>query len=409
VSFQAGAAVDALQDELIAIRRDLHRHPETLYDVPRTAAFVADYLDALGLEVQRQVGKHFGKGVVAVLRGARPGKTVLLRADMDALPIEELREVEYKSAHPGRMHACGHDVHTTMLLGAAKVLSQHRDALCGTVKFVFQAAEEGAVASPLDGRLVSGGRDLIDAGVLDGVDRCFAFHVWPDLPIGVIGARYDYAMAASSHFRIGFEGLNGHHSTPHLAVDAISMAAQFVTEVKYMMASQLDPMEPAVLGFGTIKGGSVINAIAGASEVSGTFRAFSADAVNRIHAGLEARARAIAGSYGGRFSSQYRLGTAVRNDAASVDMARKAGAAVVGAAQVQVLGAPSLAGEDFALYLEQVPGAFVFLGVRNDAAGLTHPLHHPLFDVDEKVIALGVKLHIELAIRATRDEEKESQ
>lgn len=394
------AYAGTLQDELIAIRRDLHRHPELLYSVSRTAGVVADLLDSWGIDVERSVGPHFGKGVTGTLRGeAGAGPTLLLRADMDALPIREENDVPYQSLHEGVMHACGHDAHTAMLLGAARTLARFRGRIHGTVRFVFQPAEEGAASSPLDGRLLSGGRDMIDAGVLEGVDRCFALHVMPELPAGMLGIHEHEAMAASSHFKIRFAGTPGHHSAPHRAVDALQMAARFVVEANGLMANRVDPAEAAVLAFGTLQAGTAINVIAAHSELTGTFRAFAKETVAAITDGLRRIAASIADAAGGSFEMELREGMAVRNDAAAVSRVISAASEILGEQQVVKLSPPSLAGEDFGWYLDQVPGAFAFIGCGNAAKGITHAIHQPRFDLDESILVQGARILAKLAVQ----------
>jgi amidohydrolase len=392
------AFAGTLQDELVAVRRDLHRHPELLYSTDRTAGIVAQLLEEWGIDVRLGVGPHFGKGVVGILRGGlEGGRTIVLRADMDALPIAELNDVDYKSTVDGVMHACGHDAHTAMLLGAAKTLAAYRESFAGEIRFVFQPAEEGALPSPLDGRLLSGGRDLLEAGILEGVDRCYALHVWPELEAGTLGIHSHYAMAASSHFHVTFHGRNGHHSTPHLAVDAIQMTAAFIAAVNSMMANHIDPLEQAVLAFGTLRAGTVINAIAEQSVITGTFRAFSKTTVAAIKGGLERHAQAASLSYGGSFEIVFREGIAVVNDEQAVYDVVRAGAAVLGQEKVIQLHAPSLAGEDFGWYLDRVPGAFILLGCGNEALGIREGLHTPKFNLDEAVLVHGVRLFVQLA------------
>ncbi|WP_435166032.1 M20 metallopeptidase family protein [Paenibacillus glycanilyticus] len=392
------AYAGSLHDELIAIRRDLHRHPELLYDTDRTAARVAGLLEEWGIDVQTGVGPHFGKGVVGVLRGGlEGGRTLLLRADMDALPITEQNDVDYKSSVDGVMHACGHDAHTAMLLGAAKTLAAYRESFAGEIRFVFQPAEEGALPSPLDGRLLSGGRDMIEAGILEGVDRCYALHVWPELDAGMIGIHSQYAMAASSHFHVTFQGKNGHHSSPHLAADAIQMTGAYIAGVNGMMANSIDPREQAVLAFGTVRAGTVINAIAEQSVLTGTFRAFSKQTVAAITAGLERHAQTASLAYGGFYHIALREGIAVVNDSDAVEEVIRAGTAVLGGNNVRQQLEPSLAGEDFGWYLDRVPGAFILLGCGNESLGIREGLHRPKFDLDESVLVHGTRLFVQLA------------
>ncbi|MCM3630467.1 M20 family metallopeptidase [Paenibacillus glycanilyticus] len=392
------AYAGSLHEELVAIRRDLHRHPELLYDTDRTAALVARLLQEWGIDVRTGVGPHFGKGVVGVLRGGLDGgRTILLRADMDALPIAELNEIDYKSITHGIMHACGHDAHTAMLLGAAKTLAAYRESFAGEIRFVFQPAEEGALPSPLDGRLLSGGRDMIEAGILQGVDRCYALHVWPELDAGTIGVHPQYAMAASSHFQVTFRGTNGHHSSPHLAADAIQMTAAYIAGVNGMMANSIDPLEQAVLAFGTLRAGTVINAIAEQSVLTGTFRAFSKQTVAAITAGLERHAQAASLSYGGSYDIVLREGIAVVNDSKAIEEVIRAATSVLGRENVLTQLEPSLAGEDFGWYLDQVPGAFVLLGCLNEEFGQQEGLHRPRFNLDEAILVHGTRLLVQLA------------
>lgn len=389
--------IDATEEELVRLRRDFHRHPELKFEVDRTAGIVARLLEEWGLEVHAGVGPHFGKGVVGILRGGLPGKTVLLRADMDALPIQEQNDAPYKSAYDGIMHACGHDVHTTMLLGAAKALSRCRNELPGTVKFVFQPCEEGPAISPLDGRPVSGGRDMIEAGILEGVDLCFGLHVSPALRAGTAGVHPKHAMAGGAGFRVEFQGKSGHHSTPHLAVDAILMVAQFITEMKIAMASEINPVAPAVLSYGTLHAGTARNVIAETSVVDGSFRTFDPGISARIRDVIIRRARNIADSFGGRAIAEVGIGGAgLINHKEAVELVLQAGAAALGQEHIFLLETPTLAGEDFSQYLQRVPGAFVFIGAGNPEQGIVHSVHHPRFDVDEKVLLHGARLHVGL-------------
>lgn len=388
--------LDEREEDWIALRREFHRQPELLYDVERTSERVAELLEQYGLEVQRNVGNHFGKGVIGELRGRLPGKSLLLRADMDALPIQERNDVEYRSRMEGKMHACGHDAHMTMLLAAAFGLSRHRDQLAGTVRFVFQPAEEGAAESPLDGRLLSGGRDMVESGAADDMSAVFAFHVWPELAAGQIAVHRHYAMAASTHFRVSFQGRSGHHGEQHLAADALLMAAHFSVESRAGVASAVNPFEPTAFVFGRLQAGTVINAIAETSEIEGTYRAFEPLTVERIKGIIESCAAACAARFGGECEVRLRMGKALINDAKAVELAWHAGEKIVGKGRSILLDKPSLAGEDFSYYLDHAPGAMVLIGVGSKEKGIIHPLHHPKFDLDESTLVIGAKLFVQI-------------
>ncbi len=399
LSFATHAWTDTLESDLSRIRRHLHRYPELMFDVDQTMSLIAGLLRKWDIELHEQVGRHFHKGVIGILRGSQPGPVVLLRADVDALPIHEQNTVAYASTREGIMHACGHDAHTAMLLGAARVLAAEREQLYGTIIFAFQPAEEGAQPSPLDGRLISGGRDLIEDGILEHVDQVFALHVWPQLETGQLGIHNDVAMAASSHFTITFHGTSGHHSTPHLASDSIMMAARFINDIKLFVATQIDPLEATVLSFGTLHAGTVKNAIAGKSELTGTFRSFHPQTVERITSAIQLYAEQIAAQHGGTAEIVQRTGTVLRNDPIVVQQVKAAAAEVFGLSGIQPLE-PVLAGEDFALYTQQRPGAFAFIGCRAPEQQEVYPLHHPRFDIDENVLLLGTRLHVQFARRA---------
>lgn len=388
------------EEEWIALRRAFHRQPEVLYSVDRTAAKVAQLLRSYGLDASEGVGRHFGKGVVGELRGGRPGPTIVLRSDMDALPIQEIADRPYRSEIDGAMHACGHDAHMTMLLAAAYALGRVRERLAGTVRFVFQPAEEGAAPSPADGELRSGGRDLVESGVMDGADAVYAIHVWPELPVGRMAVHRREAMANSSHFEVSFRGRSGHHGARHLAADALLMAAHFAVEANGAVAAATDPLEPVAFAFGKLRAGTVGNAIAESAEVRGTFRAFDPATVRRIRETLERCAAACAERFGGSCELRFRMGKALINDEGAVEAALRAGATAFGAGSAERLEKPSLAGEDFAYYLDKAPGALALVGVRNEERGIVHPLHHPAFDLDERALVLGAKLHVQLVLDA---------
>lgn len=368
-----------LAPELVAWRRHLHAHPELGYREHDTAAWVAAQLAAAGIPFARPTET----GVVALIEGGLPGPTVALRADLDALPVQEENDVPYASRRPGVMHACGHDGHTAVLLGVARVLQAGRRALPGRVKLVFQPAEE----VPPGGAL-----PLIEAGVLDGVSAMVGMHLWADLPAGVAAVSAGPVMANADEFRVTVTGRGGHGSQPHQAVDAVVVASQIVLNLQTVVSRRVDPRRPAVVSVGTVQGGFAFNVIAPSATLTGTVRTFDAATRERVREEMErivAHTCAMAGAAGElRFFGGY---PAVVNDAGV--------AAAVAAAAREVLGAegvvaqePSMGGEDFTHYAERVPACYFFLGVRNEARGIVHPHHHPRFDLDEDVLPVAVEV-----------------
>lgn len=379
--------VDDEKDEIIKWRRDFHKHPETGFDLTRTSSIVANLLKDWGIKVETGIGKS---GVVGIIEG-REGKTVALRADMDALPMKEENDVSYKSETDGKMHACGHDGHTAMLLGAAKVLSQNRDKINGKIKILFQPAEEG----PAPG----GALPMMNDGALNGVDAIFGMHLTTSQPIGKIGINMGASMASTDVFEIKLIGKGGHAGLPHKAVDAISMGARVVTEIQYMVSREMNPLEPLVVSIGTIHGGYVSNVIAESCEISGTIRTFSEDLRSLIISRIKNIVKHIAEISGGRYEINIIPGLPplVNN----IDMAQFAVNVVnniLGKENVIVQKNPSMGGEDFAYYLKEVPGAFFWIGGGNKNKGFTNMLHHPKFDFDEDALVLGSKIHTKLAL-----------
>ncbi|MDI3339690.1 MAG: amidohydrolase [Sphaerobacter sp.] len=378
--------VERITSDLIADRRYFHQHPELGFQEENTARVVAERLRALDLEVQTGVAKT---GVVGVLRGARPGRTVLLRADMDALPIEEENDVPYRSQNPGVMHACGHDAHTAILLGVARILAGMRAEIAGTVKFAFQPAEE----------LVSGAKPMIEAGVMENprVDACFGLHVWQDLPVGVIGVRSGPLMASGDHFHAVVRGRSAHAAQPHLGIDATLVACQAVVALQSLVSREVDPLQAAVVTVGQLHAGTAHNIIAGQAEFAGTVRTFDADVRRQLSERVPALIRAVAAVMGATAEVEYRFGVpATVNDPAMTAIVRAAASEVVGAEHV-VEATPTMGSEDMSFFLEAAPGCYFFAGSRNDGAGKTGGHHHPRFDIDEQVLPIGV----ETLVRAT--------
>jgi amidohydrolase len=378
----------ALFPEVVALRRDFHRHPELAFAEKRTAQVVSDYLARLGLKVETGVA---GTGVLAVLEGGRPGKTVALRADMDALPLSEDTGLPFASENPGVMHACGHDGHTAMLLGAAKVLAGLRKSLGGNVKFIFQPSEE---------KLPSGALALREAGALEGVDAVFGLHLWPSVAAGHIGVTYGPMMAAADYAYLTITGQAGHGSTPHLAIDPVVTAAQVILGLQTIVSRQVDPLDQAVISVGTIHGGTAPNIIPGEVEFAATVRTLTPEIRKKLPALIERTARGIAQSAGAACTCRYEWGLPpVINSDTLVALVEEVGRDLLGAENVERLSRPVMGSEDFAYYLEQVPGAFFWLGAKNESRGILPLAHHPKYTFDEAALETGVTILAGVAAR----------
>ncbi|MGH9381233.1 MAG: M20 metallopeptidase family protein [Thermoanaerobaculia bacterium] len=376
------AAAREILSWMVEIRRDLHRHPELGLEEHRTASQIQKWLDELRIE---HVDGLAGTGVLGVIRGAAPGRTVALRADIDALPLTDGKDVPYASEVPGRMHACGHDAHTAVLLGAARLLSERAGDLAGTVKLVFQPAEE----------TVGGARLLIEEGVLENpeVEAIFGLHVEPGLEIGSIGLHYGQRNAASDNLKIVVHGRSGHAAYPAGSVDAILVAAHVVTALQSVVSRNIDARDAAVVSLGTVQGGTQSNIVAGRVELTGTVRTLDPQVRERALRRVREVAEGVAAGFGARaevlIDPSY---DPVINHDPQVDVVRANAVALLGEDAVRVLPRPSMGVEDFGYYMMRVPGAFYSLGIRNEAAGITHPLHSELFDVDEECLALGAAM-----------------
>src|SRR5918993_826922 len=376
-------------EDIVALRRDIHREPELGFDTEKTAKKVLDALDALPLEIQTGVAEN---GVVATLRGeGGGGPTVALRADMDALPIHEATDLPFASEIDGKMHACGHDGHTSMLVGAARALCQDhlRERLSGTVKFVFQPAEEG----------YAGGRAMVEEGVAEEVRQIFALHLWPGLEFGKAATKAGPIMAASDAFEIEIKGSGGHGAMPHLTTDAVTIAAQVVTALQTVVSREVDPVEPAVLTVGEIGAGTAFNIIPEKARLGGTVRTLNSDLRERMPGRMEAVARGVAKGMRGDANLDYAFSYPVTvNDEGAAGYALGVAKDLFGAQSVQELPNPSMTAEDFAFYLEKVPGAFIWLGVGEDISGL----HTSQFAFDEEVLSRGSALLAALALEASQ-------
>jgi amidohydrolase len=376
----------ALMDQLVAWRRDLHRHPELAFEERRTAALVAEHLGRLGYEVQSGVG---GTGVVGILEGDRAGKTVLLRFDMDALPIEEANQVEYASEIPGKMHACGHDGHTAIGLGVATLLARHRHRWAGRIKLVFQPAEETA----------GGARAMIADGVLEdpAPDVALGLHLWNSLPVGRAIIQAGPFMAAATHFKLTLYGRGGHGAMPHETVDALVVAAHTVVALQTIVSRTINPTETAVLSVGTFHAGRAFNVIADRAELSGTIRAFQDRLMAQVQERLHQVVTGVSRAFGATFELKLEhAAPALVNDPTVASLVAHAACRVLGSEAVGPT-APVLVSEDMAEFLKRVPGCFFFLGSMNLERGLDYPHHHPRFDFDEAALPLGVAILAEAA------------
>ncbi len=372
-------------DEMTAWRRHLHAHPETAFEERDTAAFVAARLESFGIEVERGIA---GTGVVGTLRGAQPGpRAIMLRADMDALHIAEQNGFAHVSQAPGRMHACGHDGHTAMLLGAAKHLAETRN-FAGTIHFVFQPAEENE----------GGARVMIEQGVFEKypVDAAFGMHNWPELPAGHFAIRPGPMMAAFDIFEITINGRGGHAAMPHLTVDPIVAAAQLVNAVQTIASRTTHPLDSAVVSVTQIHGGDTWNVIPESVVVRGTTRAFSPAVRDQIETALRRIAEAVGAGCGAAIEWRYeRRYPPTLNAPAETEAAAAAAAAIVGAGNVERAPVPSMGAEDFAFFLERPPGAYIWIGNGSAAAG--GMLHSPHYDFNDAILPIGASYWVRLA------------
>jgi amidohydrolase len=372
------------REDLIAIRRDLHQHPELAYAEHRTAAAVMRYLEGSGLELRSGVG---GTGVVATVRGSGP-RTVMLRVDMDALPLQEHAQTPYASQVPGMMHACGHDGHVAMGAVAARVLAGR--VLPGTTRVLFQPAEEGE----------GGAQAVVADGALEGVDLTLGIHLWNELPVGTLGVTAGPLMAAVDRLRIVIRGRGGHGGKPHRAADPVVAAAYVVTALQTVVSREVSPLHSAVVTIGSIHGGQAFNVIPDEVVLTGTLRTFDTDLRRSLPERLARIAGGVAEGLQCRAEVEVRAGNpAVVNHAEVAELARRAAVRVVGEDRV-VRPEPTMGGEDMAVYFEKAPGCFVFVGSANPARGLDQPHHSPTFDFDEEALSIGCEFLVQAATEA---------
>ena len=380
------AAADALAPSLVETRRDIHRHPELGNREFRTGKLAAERLQALGLEVRYPVAKT---GVVGILKGGRPGAVVAVRADLDALPIQERNDVPYKSENPGVKHACGHDAHTTILLGTAEVLAKMKDRLPGTVVFLFQPAEEGTPEGE------DGGAELmIKEGALDQpkVQAVYGLHMDPTLEIGEVGWSIGPIYASSDRFVIEVQGKKTHGAYPHTGLEPVPVAAEMVQALQLVVSRQFDALSPKVLTIGSIHGGNRFNIIADQVTMEGTIRTLDPEVRRQMKERIQRTVTGVATTHGLtaalRWVGEGNLAT--MNDAALTRASVPSLQRVYGLAQTKEVK-PQMGAEDFAALADRVPGLYIKMGVRNEAKGITAMIHTEDFDIDERVLPLGVK------------------
>ncbi len=366
--------LEEIYPELVDFRRDLHMYPELSHHEVETPKKIAAYLRNLGLEVRTEVG---GRGVLGYLKGGKPGKTIALRADFDALPIQDEKEVAYKSKVPGVMHACGHDLHTSALLGVAKVLSEHKEEVPGIVVFIHQFAEE---TTP------GGAEYMIKDGCLDGVDVIYGSHVMSLQPYGTFSVIEGYASSAQDDFYITIHGKGGHGASPHETIDALVTGSQVVLNLQQIVSRRVDPLKAAVITVGSFQSGSTTNVIPDTAYIKGTVRTYDEDVRTLIEQKLEQVVKSTCEAADATYELKYvKDCPSIFNDPIETKRVEKVASQVLGADNI-IPGKPMNGSEDYAYYQREIPGAYFIIGGGNEELKATYPHHHPKFDIDERAI-----------------------
>ncbi|AKG75077.1 amidohydrolase [Salinicoccus halodurans] len=382
-------------NELVRLRRHFHMYPELSFQEVQTPAYIAEYLRELGLEVQEGIG---GRGVVGRLRVDDALPTVALRADFDALPIQDAKDVPYKSTVPGVMHACGHDAHTAVVLTTARILAQHKEDLSGNVVFIFQHAEE---VDP------GGAIQMIADGCLDGVDAIFGQHVTSSLDVGTIGYKYGIATGMPDDFTVKIHGRGAHASKPHVAIDPVAAAISFCNQLQYVVTRKSKPMEPVVLSITMFNGGHQHNVIPDVVTVGGTIRTFTPEAQNLMITELKKCLEGLVTTTGISYDLDYMKGyPPVVNDKDITDIILESAKEISTVKETEELE-PDLGGEDFSYYLQRVPGTFYYTGTRNPNFKADYPHHHAKFDIDEKGLVNAVSVMLKSVFKFFEKETKQ--
>lgn len=370
---------EQISNQVIEWRRYLHKNPELSFHEEKTAQFVYETLEGFGgLELSRPTKTS----VMARLIGGQPGKVLAIRADMDALPITEENEFEFKSQNRGVMHACGHDGHTAMLLGTAKILSGMKDQIKGEVRFLFQHAEE---------LFPGGAEEMVSAGVMDGVDLVIGSHLWASLEFGKIGVVYGPMMAAPDTFWITVKGKGGHAALPHQTIDSIAIAAQVVTNLQHVVSRNTDPLDNLVLSVTQFIGGTTHNVIPGSVQMCGTVRSFDPKLRESVPALMERVIKGITEAHAATYNFKYEFGyRPVINDAEVTKVIEETVREVFGEETLDMMR-PNMGGEDFSAFQQKAPGAFFYVGAGNSDKGIVYPHHHARFTIDEDALEIGVK------------------
>lgn len=376
--------INKYEAEMIAFRRDLHQHPELQWEEFRTTQKVADALDLLDIPYR----KTEPTGLIAELVGGKPGETVALRADMDALPVQELNQnLAYKSLEDGKMHACGHDAHTAMLLTAAKALKELQPEIHGTVRFIFQPSEENA----------KGAKAMVQQGAVEGVDNVFGIHIWSQMPSGKASCVVGSSFASADIFTVDIKGQGGHGAMPHDCVDAAVVASAFVMNIQAIVARETDPLDPVVVTIGKMDVGTRFNVIAENARLEGTVRCFSVETRSRVQKAIERYAEHVAASYGATATVNYEYGTLpVVNEEADALFAQQVIREHLGE-DVLMHERPTTGGEDFSYFTENTKGCFALVGCGNAEKDTQWAHHHGRFNVDEAAMKVGAELYAQYA------------
>jgi amidohydrolase len=377
--------IDELVPDMVALRRDLHEHPELAFEEVRTSGIVAKRLQALGLEVQTEVAKT---GVVGLLRGnasKSEAKTIAIRADMDALPIYELNDIDYRSTVDGKMHACGHDGHTSIALAVANILSKRKAELTGNVKFIFQPAEE----------VIGGARPMVKEGAMEGVDGVIGLHLMSYYPVGRVGVRAGTVFASADGFTMTVKGKGGHGAMPETAVDPIVIAAYIITALQTLITRETSPFSPAVITIGQVHAGTAFNIIPETAELRGTMRAYSKEHREKLLRRIQEVADGVARAMGATCETEFADSGCPPciNDERMTEVVQKAATGAVGADKVdngeEVMTTGS---DDMGYFLNAVPGCYFIVGAKNENKGASYPHHHPRFNLDEDALPIGVEV-----------------